>query len=175
MQGPPGTGKTATALEILEGWMNMMGDLNNDNDRVEALFRGGTEWYPGTVRRSQGGSCDIDYDDGDTEVGVIGAHVRPLVKNRKESNNDTEVNARMSLKRQIKVGSQIEARPRGSSASYKPGRISRANGDGTFDIAFTDGTNEVHADPERIRMQANQVKVAKKKATNFLFRFRCFK
>ena len=39
----------------------------------------GTRWYPATVLALHGdGRCDVAYDDGDREVGVLGRYVKPL-------------------------------------------------------------------------------------------------
>ena len=47
-------------------------------DRVEARYRGrGTKFYRGrVVRVNSDGTLDIDYDDGDKEVGIAEEHVR---------------------------------------------------------------------------------------------------
>ena len=39
----------------------------------------GTRWYPATVLALHAdGRCDVAYDDGDREVGVLGRYVKPL-------------------------------------------------------------------------------------------------
>lgn len=66
---------------------NIMGDESDDQapiragDRVEALYKRGTKWYPGTVDKVYpSGACDISYDDGDQEKRVSPRNVRRIAK-----------------------------------------------------------------------------------------------
>jgi hypothetical protein len=49
-----------------------------DGHRVEALFRGkGAAWYPGVVSKVHAdASYDVEYDEGDKDVGLLPAAVR---------------------------------------------------------------------------------------------------
>jgi hypothetical protein len=46
--------------------------------RIEALFQGeGDEWYPGVLLKvNADGTYDVEYEDGDTELGVEAADIR---------------------------------------------------------------------------------------------------
>ena len=47
--------------------------------KVEARYRGRSRYYPGRIRReNRDGTFDIDYDDGEKEMGVAEELIRPL-------------------------------------------------------------------------------------------------
>ena len=144
-------------------------------DRVEARFRGLAEWHPGTIRRVvDGGKFLIDYDDGDTEDSVDEALIRPLLK---QVEGQAALTSSNTLGRRpgddlgFRIGAQVEAKQRGATLSYKPGKLTKAHGDGTFDIVFNDGTNEIHVDAANIRLPTLITKP--KKRGGFLSRL-CF-
>lgn len=49
-----------------------------EGSQIEALFQGeGDEWYPGVVLKvNADGTYDVEYEDGDTELGVKAANIR---------------------------------------------------------------------------------------------------
>ena len=49
-----------------------------EGSRIEAFFQGGgDEWYPGVVLKVNiDGTYDVEYEDGDTELGVEAADIR---------------------------------------------------------------------------------------------------
>jgi hypothetical protein len=50
-----------------------------EGSKVEGNYRGRGEWFPGVISRDHGnGTIDIDYDDGDKELGVGRDLVRPV-------------------------------------------------------------------------------------------------
>ncbi len=53
---------------------------------------------------------------------------------------------------QFKIGDRIEARYRGLSARHYPGKITKVNEDGTYDILYDDGDSERNAKAEHIRV-----------------------
>ena len=129
---------------------------NTENDRfaigteVEAQYRGKSQFYSGKIIRCRyDGSYDIQYDDGDRELGVP----RELIR--------TPVNAKnlyhlMSPEKQIdtilSIGAEVEAKYRGSNR-YCPGKILRKRFDGTFDILYDDGERELGVSKSMIRMK----------------------
>ncbi|GMI02110.1 hypothetical protein TrST_g14237, partial [Triparma strigata] len=116
-------------------------------DKVEARYRGGSKYYPGKISRdNRDGTYDIDYDDGEKERGVAkrlinkisgggGLKHSPRGTSPRGGANDSEDET--SFSREDKV----EARYRGGS-KYYPGKISRDNRDGTYDINYNDGKKE---------------------------------
>ena len=85
--------------------------------------------YKGKVARvNTDGTYDITYDDGDSERRVRKSFVRALRKSGQGGAGAT-----------IERGSKIEARFMGGSRWY-PGKISTVNSDGSYDIAYDDGT-----------------------------------
>merc|ERR1712227_1165888 len=102
---------------------------------VEARYGGKSEYYPGKISRvNADGTLDILYDDGDTERRVRASLIRPLVIS-------DDVGTASAENGDLKRGDIVEARY-GGKAKYYPGKISRVNADGTFDILYDDGDTE---------------------------------
>ncbi|GMI35357.1 hypothetical protein TrRE_jg12489, partial [Triparma retinervis] len=109
-------------------------------DKVEARYRGGSKYYPGKISRdNRDGTYDIDYDDGEKERGVKKSYIKKLGGGSRSKSprrgDDTDDDAGLSR------GDKVEARYRGGS-KYYPGKISRDNRDGTYDIDYDDGEKE---------------------------------
>ena len=50
-----------------------------EGTKVEAKYKGGSAWYKGVVTKEHAdGSCDLLYDDGDTEPGVKPENIKSL-------------------------------------------------------------------------------------------------
>ena len=112
--------------------------------KVEARYRGRSRYYPGRIRReNRDGTFDVDYDDGEKEMGVIEDYIRALEDTRPTSPSRGGGS-------RLEEGMKVEARYRGRSRYY-PGKIRRENRDGTFDIDYDDGEKEMGVAEELIR------------------------
>jgi PUB domain/EF-hand domain pair/Histone methyltransferase Tudor domain 1 len=130
-----------TATDILEG------------DAIEARYRGRERWYAGVVRRvNRDGTYDINYNDGEREVGIAAELVRPLTNstNNSSSSKPTASDSSSANTVQLREGDKVEARYKGRSRYYS-GTIKRVNRDGTYDINYDDGERELSVDAELIR------------------------
>jgi hypothetical protein len=100
--------------------------------KVEARYRGGPEFFSGTVTsiRSDGGvgrsSFDVTYDDGDQEANVKALRVR-----RKGAKQ----------KKELGVGAVVEARF-GAGKAFFDAEVTAAHGDDTYDLRYADGDVE---------------------------------
>lgn len=129
--------------------------------KVEANKRGQGVWYPGNITKMQDGVCDISYDNGELEVGVVSAMIRPIArlggddgahrsppssfggnsgfplnwKHKKPGWVDTS-------HRGYVVGLKVEGNKRGQGVWY-PGNITSIDEDkGTVDISYDNGEGE---------------------------------
>jgi len=62
-----------------------------------------------------------------------------------------DVDSNSKGKTQIEEGSKVEANYKGKGKFY-PGRVKRDRGDGTFDIDYNDGEQEIRVPEEMIRL-----------------------
>ena len=119
---------------------------------VEARFRGGSKYYPGRISRVRlNGTFDIDYADGEKEVGVTRENIRAKVRDQGSISPRGGDKDRTSVSRRIEEGAKVEANYRGKGKWY-PGKITRDRRDGTFDIAYDDGESETRVDELLIRI-----------------------
>ncbi|CAM9753461.1 unnamed protein product, partial [Laminaria digitata] len=159
--GGGGGGRSASPssrLKAIAGRVTARSTTDSDvgklkkGDAVEARYRGrGTKFYKGRiVRVNSDDTFDIDYDDGEQERSLRGEHVRPLEPSAAAADRATD---RRSTTRQSKMqrGDKVEARYRGRGTKFFPGRISRVNSDGTFDIDYDDGDKDVGIGEEHVR------------------------
>merc|ERR1711988_1919085 len=103
--------------------------------KVEARYRGRSRYFPGRIRReNRDGTFDIDYDDGEKEMGVIEDYIRALEDARPTSPSRGGGS-------RLEEGMEVEANYKGKGRYYK-GKIARDNRDGTFDITYDDGDKE---------------------------------
>ncbi|KAH8049813.1 tudor domain-containing protein [Aureococcus anophagefferens] len=108
---------------------------------VEARHNGGRKWYPGKISKAHDdGTFDVAYDDGDRESGVVKEFVRPAGGSPRRS----------PRRGKHAAGARVEARYRGKSKFY-PGKIAKANDDGSYDIAYDDGESEANVIEALIR------------------------
>lgn len=101
-------------------------------DKVEAKFRGGRDYYKGTIHTVLGSNFySVAYDDGDFDERLSASNIR-LITNDKDDRN------------MFKVGDEVQAIFGGSSCNqYYPGRIVKIHPeDDTFDIDYHDGDKE---------------------------------
>eukprot|EP00968_Pinguiococcus_pyrenoidosus_P006899 scaffold456_cov252-Pinguiococcus_pyrenoidosus.AAC.1 len=145
-----------------------------EGDVVDARYRGRDRWFPGRItRKHPDGTFDVRYDDGDREQNVDSRLVRkgeaPGSKVRRVRDDTDEYLSRLESTKEeeeprrtmrsrtdrrdshdYEEGDKIEARYRGGSKWF-PGKISRANHNGTFDIRYDDGDAETAVNANKIR------------------------
>ncbi|CAN0536953.1 unnamed protein product, partial [Ectocarpus sp. 12 AP-2014] len=118
-------------------------------ERVEVRYRGrGTKFYKGKISRvNSDATFDISYDDGEKEIGIAAEHVRSLQQSTSADGRGGSGRARAPT---LMEGDKVEANFRGRGRFY-PGRISRVNLDGTFNIDYSDGEKERGVTDDLIR------------------------
>lgn len=129
-------------------------------DKIEARFRGGSRWLPGTVSTThRDGSYDIAYANGDSDRDVPASHVRPKATGRRGTSSDTDSNYRADANGAkarttvIVQGDRVEARLHGRSTWHK-GKVSRVRSDGTYDVRYGDGNEEKGIHSRLVRLQS---------------------
>ncbi|CAB1107264.1 unnamed protein product [Ectocarpus sp. CCAP 1310/34] len=149
------------------------------NDRIEARFKGGHNWYAGiVVAVNRDGSFDVKYDDGDREYDVDARLVRSLSTGsvrgasaarergrggggRAEDAADGYARGRhagastvsldsVPADSDFAVGDKVEARFGGRSRWFKA-TIERENRDGTYHLLYVDGDEERAVEKHLIR------------------------
>ncbi|CAM9823557.1 unnamed protein product, partial [Choristocarpus tenellus] len=114
-----------------------------EGDKVEARYRGRGKYYRGKISRvNSDDTFDINYDDGEKDIGLSQEHIRPL-----ESQGSVRSPGRNGKMRE---GDKVEARYRGRGKYYR-GKIARVNSDGTFDINYDDGEKDRGLAEEHIK------------------------
>ena len=109
-------------------------------DTVEALFHGDGQWYRGTIIALNYFSYSLIYDDGDEESGVTAEYVR-AIDNQRE-------NGKINV---LDVGSKVEVQFKGGSKWF-PGKIISMNRDGSCDVLYDDGEEELRVPVEFVRL-----------------------
>ena len=118
---------------------------------VEAFYKG-KKWYPGKISRVRlNGTFDINYDDGEKEIGMTRANVRAVASRGLSPRADRERNATSSLSSRIEEGSKVEGNYRGKGKWYT-GKVTRDRKDGTFDVAYDDGESETRVEEALLRL-----------------------
>lgn len=113
---------------------------------VEARYRGQSRYYPGRISRvHRDGTCDIDYDNGETEREVDPSLIKP-----RPPQSDSPSHSSISGN-ELKEGSRIEARFKGRSRYY-PGTVTRVRLNGFVDIDYDDGGQERAVKPSLVRL-----------------------
>ena len=116
-----------------------------EGDKVEGNYRGRGKWYPGKITRARlNGTFDIDYDDGEKEIGVADDLVRAVGGSDRPSSPKKDTG-------RMYEGDKVEGNYRGRGKWY-PGKISRDRGDGTYDVDYDDGEKETRVDKDLIRV-----------------------
>src|SRR6185312_6509208 len=104
---------------------------------IEALFRGGSKWFSGVIDKvNRDGTYDIRYDDGDREPSVPTEKIR--VKGGVVRDEERPAGAR----KRYKKGDKIEGKYR-NGAEWLKGEIDRDNLDGTYDLFYDNGKQEM--------------------------------
>ena len=91
------------------------------------------------------GTFDVDYDDGEKELGLT----EDLIRLRDAG--DRPASPKKELSR-LEEGAKVEANYRGRGKWY-PGKIVRDRFDGTFDVDYEDGEKETRVDKDLIRLR----------------------
>ena len=147
-------------------------------DVVEAKYRGrGRLFYTGVVSDAlPDGTFNVDYHNGGRDRHLRADAIRLMNNSNKSnihvlttpSNEGTLISSpfisnsgiRMATKQflQMNVGTKVEALYRGKT--FFPGRISRVNADGTFDIAYDNGRKKLSVPLQFIRYPTCDSKIA---------------
>ena len=119
--------------------------------KVEARYRGKSKYYPGTISRVRlNGTVDINYDDGERELGVKPELVRVLEDKRSSSRSPSR--SRSSRDPEPRVGDKCEAQFKGKGKFY-PGKIISQTAAAIFSNAIDwEGT------PEQVRILKKKIK-----------------
>jgi len=121
-----------------------------DGDKVEANYKGKGTWYSGKISRVRAnGAYDIEYDDGERELGVAEGLIRAL--DIPDTSVEVAVTAAETTPK-FADGVQIEANYKGKGTWYS-GKISRVRANGTYDVAYDDGERELGMAEGLIRTQ----------------------
>ena len=121
--------------------------------RVEARYKGRGRFYPGVISQVlRDGSCNIDYDDGETERMVSPSLIKAIDEpfSRSTGADDGRGNDRRGSTDGLETGMKVEARYRGRS-SYFPGVVAQVHRDGSCDIDYDAGSKETNVQPSLIR------------------------
>ena len=121
-------------------------------DAVEAKYRG-KRYYSGKITRKRfDGSYDIDYDDGDRELGVSRELIKPATETHEQNKNAPGLvhnGIQQDLDQDLSIGTRIEARFRGKSKFF-PGQITKCREGNLFDILYDDGEKELRVSKDLI-------------------------
>jgi hypothetical protein len=105
---------------------------------IEARYGGDAKYYPGKIEKDNGdGTYAIVYADGDREPGVARGLIRAVQAAAEETG-------------ELEVGAVVKARY-GGGQKYYPGKIAKANSDGSYEILYADGDTEKSVAREWIR------------------------
>lgn len=127
--------------------------------RVEARYRGGSKYYPGSVSRFDGAAYDINYDDGESETCLAAEYVRLL-----GASVVSQEPAIVSPNAQYTVGQKVECSYR-NSGNFYPGRVMRDLGNNTYDIDYDDGEREPGATEAMLRPLVGTARLSNEPAT----------
>ncbi|RHY25005.1 hypothetical protein DYB32_008559, partial [Aphanomyces invadans] len=108
--------------------------------KVEARYKQRQKYYKGKIARARSnGTYDIEYDDGEKEIGVAKDMIRVLVE--------------LEERPQFEEGDLVQAQYEGNARFYN-GTIVRCRLDGSYDIKYDDGDVETFVASERIRKRS---------------------
>ena len=128
----------------LQGERGTQGNHKNGKyrpgDRIEAKVSGWTKYYAGEITRVHSDNTyDIKFDDGERKSKVIERQIRLETSSSARSNSSSRDGSRVSSPRgKYEKHDRVEAKLKGWT-KYYPGKISKINSDGTYDIKFDDG------------------------------------
>ncbi|GMI50134.1 hypothetical protein TeGR_g505, partial [Tetraparma gracilis] len=102
-------------------------------DKVEAKYRGKSKYYKGEIARVRlNGTYDINYDDGEKELGVKRDLIKPLESSSRSRSKSPKKGSKP------RVGQKCTAQFKGKGKFYK-GKVAKVNSDGTINVDFDDG------------------------------------
>ncbi|GMF15318.1 unnamed protein product [Phytophthora lilii] len=139
-------------IEVSESKMRGGGDRTESpkpaktlkvGDKVRARYNKGSKLLNGEITAvHRDGTYDIRYDDGDKEKYV---ESKDIIAAEDEEESHSPAKSSNTLK----VGDPIEANYKNGVKKF-PGKISRVQSDGTYDIAYNDGDSERRVPRSRI-------------------------
>ncbi len=110
-------------------------DILAVGDRIEGNYKGKGCWYKGSVARLNiDGTCDLQYDDGDTEKGVTMSYIRS-VSDKPSSHTQEEFWFDSAASADFMEGDNVECNYKGRGR-WIEGDITHVNRDGTYDLQF---------------------------------------
>jgi hypothetical protein len=123
--------------------------------KVECNYRGRGKWFPAVISRERvNGTFDIDYDDGEKEMGVESNLIRERENNSRKRRSPSP--SQETTYEEIAIGTKIEARYKGGSKWFQ-GRITNKQSDNTYDIIYSDGDFEENVKRHMIRKKEDNV------------------
>lgn len=127
-------------------------------EKVEGNYKGSGSWYAAkVVSVNADGTYTIEYDDGDMEHNVLEINLAALdiavpPDAKTEEAERAEQPPAQNIQIRYEANQPILGRYKGNSKFY-PGKIKRANGNGTYDILYDDGEEEHFVSEELIKAQ----------------------
>lgn len=119
--------------------------------KVKAQYQKGKNSFSGKITKvHHDNSCDIRYDDGDTETHVLSKYIEV----QKETSKDGPLKSKSSSHR-LEVGDAVQARYK-KGTQWFSGKIARVRTDGTFDVEYDDGDVEIKVEASCIEAAATK-------------------
>jgi hypothetical protein len=116
---------------------------------VEANYRGRGRFFPGKIQRVRAdGAYDIIYDDKTEEMQVAADNIR--LREGNEVKQPIVSGGANTMKPKFEEGSKVEANYR-DRGRFFPGKVRRVREEGTYDIDYDDGENELKVNESNIR------------------------
>eukprot|EP01034_Spumella_vulgaris_P047366 gene47366-biopygen13914 len=125
-----------------------------EGSKVEGNYRGKGRWYPGRISRvNADGSFNVDYDDGEKETRLDPSLVRAVggAAGASTPGRMSHSPVRGGATARLEEGAKVEGNYRGKGRWY-PGRISKVNRDGSFNVDYDDGEKEQFLAEDMIRL-----------------------
>jgi len=114
---------------------------------VQTVRKYGSGFITGTIVRERlNGTCDIEYDNGDSELCVQ----RNRLQSIGEKHDIKQVQQRKEFSDLLTKGSNVEVRH--TEGVYFPGTVMTVRDNGTYDILYIDGSREQGVHHDLIRM-----------------------
>lgn len=111
-------------------------------DTVNARYKGGTKLFAAKISRVRSdGTYDLEYNDGDSETRVSSDFIERVSD---AANKKTD-----SKRNELGTGAKVRARYK-KGAKWFPAKITKVRTDGTFDLRYDDGDEELRVDREYI-------------------------
>ena len=121
------------------------------DQRIDFKYEGKDKLYKGRISRVRlNGTYDVEYEDGEKEIGLARNLIFPIGSNSGGGGTDGDRGGSRESGR-IEEGSKVEGNYRGKGKWYA-GKITRDRRDGTFDISYDDGESESRVEESMIRL-----------------------